>query len=67
MEQLDTGIVSIIALWLGHGQLETTQIYLHADLLLKDPAKRLSSPSSFRFSLRKHNSGTLATSICWNS
>ena len=29
---------SVIALWLGHEQVETTQIYLHADLALKERA-----------------------------
>jgi integrase/recombinase XerD len=29
---------SVIALWLGHEQAETTQIYLHADLALKERA-----------------------------
>jgi site-specific recombinase XerD len=29
---------SVIALWLGHEQIETTQIYLHADMELKERA-----------------------------
>jgi site-specific recombinase XerD len=29
---------SVIALWLGHEQAETTQIYLHADLAIKERA-----------------------------
>ena len=29
---------SVIALWLGHEQVETTQIYLHADLAIKERA-----------------------------
>jgi integrase/recombinase XerD len=29
---------TVIALWLGHEQVETTQIYLHADLKLKEQA-----------------------------
>jgi hypothetical protein len=33
MELLQHGIdQSVIALWLGHGSIETTQVYLHADL-----------------------------------
>lgn len=29
---------SVIALWLGHESNETTQIYLHADMRLKEQA-----------------------------
>lgn len=28
----------MIALWLGHESIETTQIYIHADLRLKEQA-----------------------------
>ncbi len=30
--------VAVIALWLGHEQIDTTQIYLNADLALKEQA-----------------------------
>jgi integrase/recombinase XerD len=37
MQLLDSGLdISVIALWLGHESVETTQIYLHADLALKE-------------------------------
>ena len=36
--------LSIIALWLGHEQMETTQIYLHADLALKEKALARTTP-----------------------
>ena len=36
---------SVIALWLGHESIETTQIYLHADLRLKEQALARTSPS----------------------
>ncbi len=39
MQLLRAGIdTSVIALWLGHEQVQTTQIYLHADLTLKERA-----------------------------
>jgi integrase/recombinase XerD len=39
MRLLQAGVeTTVIALWLGHEQVETTQIYLHADLKLKEQA-----------------------------
>ena len=39
MQFLQRGVDrSVIALWLGHESIETTQIYLHADLRLKEKA-----------------------------
>jgi len=39
MQLLQKGVDrSVIALWLGHESIETTQIYLHADLRLKEKA-----------------------------
>lgn len=39
MELLQAGVdCSIIALWLGHESIETTQVYLHAHLALKEAA-----------------------------
>ncbi|HLZ25011.1 MAG TPA: tyrosine-type recombinase/integrase [Ktedonobacterales bacterium] len=35
---------SVIALWLGHEHVETTQIYLHADLRLKERALARTQP-----------------------
>ena len=37
--------LSVIALWLGHESTETTQIYLHADMGLKEKALAHTSPS----------------------
>jgi hypothetical protein len=34
----------VIALWLGHEALETTQIYVHADLALKEKALARTTP-----------------------
>lgn len=45
MRLLRAGIdLSIIALWLGHEQMETTQIYLHADLAMKEKALARTAP-----------------------
>jgi len=39
MQLLQRGVDrSVIALWLGHESIETTQVYLHADLCLKEKA-----------------------------
>jgi len=35
---------SVIALWLGHESVETTQMYLHADLQLKEKALSHTTP-----------------------
>ena len=35
---------TVIALWLGHEQVETTQMYLHADLALKERALARTKP-----------------------
>jgi site-specific recombinase XerD len=39
---------SVIALWLGHEQAETTQIYLHADLALKERALARTTPPTVK-------------------
>lgn len=45
MELLQAGVDrSVIALWLGHESVETTQIYLDADLALKEQALRKTAP-----------------------
>jgi integrase/recombinase XerD len=45
MRLLHAGVdTSVIALWLGHEQAETTQIYLHADLALKEQAFARTTP-----------------------
>ena len=45
MRLLHAGVdISVIALWLGHEQLETTQIYLHADLQIKEQALARTTP-----------------------
>lgn len=47
MRLLHAGVdISVIALWLGHEQVETTQIYLHADLALKERALARTTPAN---------------------
>ena len=47
MRLLRAGIdTSVIALWLGHEQIETTQIYLHADLEIKERALAKTNPAN---------------------
>ncbi|HVA75850.1 MAG TPA: integrase, partial [Acidimicrobiales bacterium] len=36
--------ISTIALWLGHEHIATAQIYLHADLRIKEQALALAAP-----------------------
>jgi site-specific recombinase XerD len=48
MELLHHGVdQSVIALWLGHESVETTQVYIHADLRLKEKAlARVAAPDT---------------------
>lgn len=47
MQLLAAGVDrAVIALWLGHEQVETTQIYLHADLTLKQKALDRCAPTT---------------------
>ena len=49
MRLLEAGVdTSVIALWLGHERVETTQIYLHADLALKERALARTTPPGAR-------------------
>ena len=49
MRLLTAGVdTSVIALWLGHESVETTQIYLHADLTIKERALARTAPPDTR-------------------
>ena len=39
---------SVIALWLGHESIETTQVYFHSDLEMKEAAMARGSPLGIR-------------------
>jgi integrase/recombinase XerD len=46
MRLLAAGVdTSVIALWLGHEQVQTTQIYLHGDLSIKERALARTAPA----------------------
>jgi integrase len=45
MRLLNAGVdTTVIALWLGHASVATTQIYVHADLALKERALARTTP-----------------------
>jgi integrase/recombinase XerD len=48
MELLQHGVdQTVIALWLGHESVETTQVYIHADLRMKEKAlSRMAAPAA---------------------
>lgn len=47
MRLLQAGVdTSVIALWLGHEQIETTHIYLHANLEIKERALARTTPTN---------------------
>lgn len=49
MRLLRAGVdTSVIALWLGHERMETTQVYLHADLGIKERALARTVPIDVR-------------------
>jgi integrase len=61
MELLHHGVDrSVIALWLGHQSVETTQMYLHADMRLKRKALSKITPLDVKPSLYKPNDELLA-------
>ena len=46
MQLLEAGVdVAVIALWLGHESVRTTDIYQHADLAIKERALARIAPS----------------------
>jgi site-specific recombinase XerD len=49
MQLLHAGVdTAVIALWLGHADIRSTQIYLHADLAIKERALARTTPASAR-------------------
>jgi site-specific recombinase XerD len=49
MSLLQAGVdTSVIALWLGHADLRATNVYLHADMTIKERALALTTPAGVR-------------------
>ena len=60
MRLLAAGIDStVIALWLGHQSIETTQVYLHADMKMKETALRRTAPTGAKQGRYKPSDDTL--------
>lgn len=55
------GLSSIIALWLGHESVETTQVYLHAHLAIKEAALAKIKPLKGKKPDRYHPGDQLLT------
>jgi integrase len=50
MALLESGVdIAVIALWLGHESIETTNIYLHSNLAMKERALGKLSPPENEF------------------
>lgn len=61
MRLLQNGVdIATIALWLGHQGIETTQIYLHEDLAMKERALASVSPTGVTQARYKPSGGLLA-------
>jgi site-specific recombinase XerD len=47
MHLLQAGVdTTVIALWLGHADIRSTQAYLHADMSIKERALALTTPAA---------------------
>ena len=61
MDLLQHGVDrSVIALWLGHESVETTQIYLHSDMRLKEKALSRTEPLGTKLERYRPNDQLLA-------
>lgn len=64
MDLLQQGVDrSVIALWLGHESIESTEVYLHASMAMKEKALAKATSSKTRTDLID----TDPTTACWRS
>jgi integrase/recombinase XerD len=61
MALLQSGVdIAVIALWLGHESIETTNVYVHANLAMKEKALAKVAPIGRRFRRFRANDHLLA-------
>jgi integrase/recombinase XerD len=61
MALLQSGVdIAVIALWLGHESIETTNVYIHANLAMKEKALAKVAPIGRRFRRFRTNDHLLA-------
>jgi integrase/recombinase XerD len=61
MALLQSGVdIAVIALWLGHESIETTNVYVHANLAMKEKALAKGAPIGTRFRRFRANDHLLA-------
>ena len=66
MELLHKGVgCTVIALWLGHESVETTQIYLHADLQVKEKGDGKNQAGRYATRSIRHPVDTGHPTRCW--
>ena len=58
--------VAVIALWLGHTDMRSTDAYIHADLSIKERALALTTPASVKAGRYKPRDSVLASSKACN-
>ncbi len=62
MDLLQQGVDrAVIALWLGHESVETTQVYLHADMAMKEEALAKTASNKTRNGRYRPNDHLLAS------
>ena len=61
MALLQSGVdIAVIALWLGHESIETTNVYVHANLAMKEKTLAKVAPIGRRFRRFRANDDLLA-------